>query len=825
MTFATPTRTINFRFRTYPTSAPMSTMPMATFRLRPTTRSAALWVLMILGRPAGAQIETGSWQDLPNLSRCVAIASAKAAPIVLVAGETAVFGLGVDPQGLATGEIQRFGKANGLSRAEIEAVALAPELGWAVVAYQQGTFDLIAMDMDGTLGDVVSVEDLAEADLPGDKRPNKLVVEGDRLLICTDIGVVEYDLVNLEVRDTWKLESGGQALSIRAAALRGDRWWLATSGGVWSAPVDAPFPGDPATWEPEATLLGSSVLDVQDLVTGDDGRLAVLQKKEGPDVVWVGNPPGAWSAVTEGLGEDWKSLSTDGFRLWATTPFGVMEMDGEWNPGSLRSQLGNVYLEPRSVSASESGLWIANAHSGALWVAAGGDPAFAGPFAPNGPRSNSAWRLDAWNERLWVATGGTEASGVPLYRQEGFSGRKGSFWWTVSPPEGEAGGSGVQDPMEVSIDPTRPERVVFGSLEEGLVELEGSQIAAYWNPSNSPLGWNLNWETPRCGVTALDFDRQGNLWVLNEGTEHPLKMLDAAGGWHVFEVEGLGVSDRFTRVMATQSNQLWILRGDGDGIVVISTEGTPSDPSDDDVRFLSQQEGSGGLPSSFVYALEEDLDGEIWVGTLQGPAVFYQPQALFEGEGFDAQQILIEQDGNFQFLLETETIWDIALDGGNRKWLATVNNGVFLLSPDGRDQVAHFTADNSPLLSNEVYDIALDQENGLVYFATPKGMTSYRGEATNFRPELQDGGLRIFPNPWKPEYAPRVTIDGLAFGSEVHVLDAAGERVRMIESAGGRAVWDTLDDFGRPVPEGVYFLLAGESEAKSGATGKMVILR
>ena len=121
--------------------------------------------------------------------------------------------------------------------------------------------------------------------------------------------------------------------------------------------------------------------------------------------------------------------------------------------------------------------------------------------------------------------------------------------------------------------------------------------------------------------------------------------------------------------------------GEGRGVAVMATAGTPGVASDDDFRILGQGEGEGGLPSSFVYALEEDLDGEVWVGTLQGPAVFYQPSGLFGTDPIDAQQILIEQDGNFQFLLETETVWDIALDGGNRKWLATVNSGVFLLSP------------------------------------------------------------------------------------------------------------------------------------------------
>ena len=773
------------------------------------------------------QIETGSWQDQPNYTRCTAIAAVDGAPIALVAGATAVFSVGLGPDGSSTGEVQRFGKSDGLSRAEIAAVALAPDWGWAVVGYDEGTFDLIALDADGTLGQVLAVKDLSEADLPGNKRPNAFVVEGDRMLVCTDIGVVEYDLEALEVRDTWKLEENGQALAVYSGGLRDGRWWLATSSGLWSAPLGAAFPGDPATWQQDAELAALGVVDVRNVVVGPDGRMAVLERRAGPDAIWLGNPgTDAWTESTEGISEEWTGLYSDGIRLWATTPFGVMEMTGDWLPGAIRSEAGAVYLEPKGAAASQGALWVANAHSGSLrLLPADAGAGFEGPIAPNGPRSNAALRLDAWNDRLWVATGGTEASGVPLYRREGFSGRKGTFWWSIGPPDGEAGGEGVQDPMDVSIDPTRPERAVFGSLEEGLIELENAVLSKFWNPTNSPLDWNANWEGPRCAVPALDFDRQGHLWLLNEGTENPLKLLDAEGQWHTFDVEGFDVSTRFTRLLATQSDQLWILLGDGEGVAVVSTGGTPTDQSDDDVRFLGQQEGSGGLPSAFVYAVEEDLDGEVWVGTLQGPAVFYQPQALFEAEGFDAQQILIEQDGNFQFLLETETVWDIALDGGNRKWLATVNNGVFLLSPDGREQVAHFTAENSPLLANEVYDLAIDQQSGMVYFATPMGLTSYRGEATNFRAELDGGGLRIFPNPWRPEYTEQVTIDGLAFGSELHILDASGARVRKVESAGGRAVWDTKDDRGRLVPEGVYYLLAGEDAGKSGASGKMVILR
>jgi hypothetical protein len=769
------------------------------------------------------QIATESWQDQSNYTRSVDVASEGA--LTLVACETAVYGMLLDDSGLPTGELQRFGKSQGLSRADIVAVALAGENQWAIVAYSEGTFDLIGLDADGTLSEVLTVVDLAEADLLGDKQPRNLVVVDDRLLICTDIGVVEFDLVALEVRDTWKLEKAGSLLSVRSIVREGDRWWAATNQGVWSAEVGAPFLGNPASWEQEGGLLSLGVADVLDIVTLGSGQIVVAEQREGPDAVWLRSmSDGGWSNVSQDMNEEWRQLTAFEDRFWATTPYGFMSWNGQGEPGDLVGQVGPVFMQPSAIAATDNGLWLANGHTGAFRLDFEGG-GYDGPIAPNGPLTNSCFRMDAWNEWLWVASGGTDASGVPLYRQEGFSGRKNSFWRQISPPQGEVGGDGVQDPMDVSIDPTAPERAVFGSLEEGLVEIQEQQVSGYWNPNNSPLGWNLNWDVPRCAVPTLDFDRQGNLWVANEGTESPLKMLDAEGNWHVFDIDGLDVSTEFNRIFATQSDQVWMLLGDGKGVAVLATQGTPTELGDDDVRFLRQGEGQGGLPSPFVYAVEEDLDGEVWVGTLQGPAVFYQPASIFGPDPVDAQQILIEQDGNFQYLLETEIIRDIALDGGNRKWLATVNSGVFLLSPDGREQEERFTADNSPILANEVYDIAIDQSSGMVYFSTPNGVTGFRGTATNFRQENGAQEMVVFPNPWRAEYDPVVTMDGLAFGTELHILNAGGERVRKLESAGGRAVWDTLNDQGQPVPSGVYFLLAGEDEGRTGGSGKLVILR
>lgn len=786
---------------------------------------AVLWLAALLTalfsvETARAQIATGSWQDQVNFTRCVDVAIDGEESLIVVGAETAVFAMVLDGEGKATGELQRFGRAQGLSRADVAAVAVAGPQQLAIVGYAEGTLDLIQVDVDGTLGAVLPVTDLSEADVLGDKRPNALRVVDDRVLVCTDIGVIEYDLVKLEVRDTWTLEDNGAPLPIVSAERQGGRWWLATPSGLWSAPVGVAFPGNPDSWTSEPALVGRAIMDIAALAGGD---LVVVENREGADALWRRDVAGVWAEIDTGVAEEWTGLAAWGDRFWASTPFGVMGWDAMGQSGPVVSQVGNLFVQPMGLAGGRNGVWVAQQQAGVVLV---DDQAVTvdGPYFPEGPQSNACVRVDAWNEFMWMATGGTDAGGVPLYRREGFSGKKGQVWRRIPPPPGEVGAEGIQDPMDVSIDPMDPERAAFGSLEEGVVRVFGPYVTEHWNPTNSPLDWNANWTTPRCAVSALDYDRQGNLWMVNEGTDRPLKMLDAEGGWHVFDIDGLGVSSRFVRILATQQGQVWILLAEGQGVAVLETQGTPTDPSDDDIRFLGQGEGQGGLPSAFAYAVEEDLDGEVWIGTLQGPAVFYQPAGLFGPEPIDAQQILIEQDGNFQLLLETETVRDIALDGGNRKWVATENSGVFLLSPDGREQIEHFTASNSPLPANEVYDVAIDQSSGLVYFATPRGVTAYRGTATNFTSEL-GGPLRVFPNPWRPTDPPNVTIDGLAFGTEVHIVNAAGRRVRQLNSAGGRAVWDTLDDLGQPVPQGVYFGWAGEAAGKSGSSVKMVILR
>jgi hypothetical protein len=197
--------------------------------------------------------------------------------------------------------------------------------------------------------------------------------------------------------------------------------------------------------------------------------------------------------------------------------------------------------------------------------------------------------------------------------------------------------------------------------------------------------------------------------------------------------------------------------------------------------------------------------------------------SIFGDGNNDAQQILIEQGGNIQILLETEAVTALELDGGNRKWVGTANSGVFLFSDDGLEQINHFTSENSPLLSNTITDIAINQANGEVFISTEKGLISYKGTATNFDEEITN--LSIYPNPVRPDYDGNIVIDGLAYQSDIKITDVSGNLVYSGRSNGGRSIWNGRNEDGQRVSTGVYLVFAAKLDGSATNVGKIAFIR
>ncbi len=204
--------------------------------------------------------------------------------------------------------------------------------------------------------------------------------------------------------------------------LRDGRWWLATSSGLWSAPLGLPhFPVTPPPGSRTLNWLPWAWCDVRQCggrSRWPDGRARKAGRGRMP-FGWASPGRMRWTESTEGISEEWTGLYSDGIRLWATTPIRRVGDDRAIGcPVRFGRRRVRFTSQPNGAAAAQgAGCWVANAHSGSFVVGCRmARSCLRGPFAPNGPRSKRAGWI-AWNDRLWVATGGTESSGVPLYRR------------------------------------------------------------------------------------------------------------------------------------------------------------------------------------------------------------------------------------------------------------------------------------------------------------------------------------------------------------------------------------------------------------------------
>lgn len=275
-------------------------------------------------------------------------------------------------------------------------------------------------------------------------------------------------------------------------------------------------------------------------------------------------------------------------------------------------------------------------------------------------------------------------------------------------------------------------------------------------------------------------------------------------------------------IVIDDANQKWIQVPQGNGLLCYNHGASIDNAGDDRWKWFQTGRGNGNLPSNFVNCLVKDKDGFIWLGTDKGIAIIQCPGEVFTANGCEAFQPIVQQDNFAGFLFENEEVRALAVDGANRKWVGT-RNGVWLISADGEKVIQRFSAENSPLLSNEIIRIAIDPQSGEVFFSTFNGICSYRSTATEAA-ETKDQVI-VFPSPVPAGYNGMIGIRGLPENSIVKITELNGRLVYQTRSLGGQAVWNGKDYNNQRVSSGVYLVLAKNETGTEKNVGKIVFIK
>ena len=761
-----------------------------------------------------AQTAIGQWRDHFPYRRAVAIAEGDNGRLYC-ATNTAV--LGFDP---STNEIERFTKVNVLSDVNIQTIVWNPILRKLLVCYKNGNLDLVGGSTSANLGDI------ERSNLVGDKAVYHAYFDGPLAYLSCGFGIVVVDLEALEVRDTWFIGPGGTQLTVNATEVFGDSIYAATKNGLYAAWRYEPNLAAFTNWHKRLDIPNPN--GTFNSVLGFGGKLFASYDHpslDNADTLYY-NDGGGWQRLAAIYGQrvDAMTISADD-QLVLTHRNSVTAYDASLAQVASYWDLAGEYMNPAKALRAVSGdYWIADKETGLRRL---NDAA---QIQPDGPKTVNAIRMDSRKGALYVSTGGVAGNWTNQFKKEGLHHFVNGDWQTTdisSDPlmlGANVYGGAVNDVMVVVVDPSDPDHAYAGSWDDGLLELRGRHVVNIFNANNSSLENEQGLTEEKVNVAGLDYDESGNIWMTNANTQRPVAVRTSTGSWYSFNPGAiLGGNTLVSDILAAKNGLKWIVRPRSNGMFVFNDGGTIGSPGDDQYKVINTFDGQGELPSIDVFSIAEDIDGEIWVGTGKGVAVFYAPDAVFGGGDWDSQQILIEQDGNVQILLETEAVSAIEVDGANRKWLGTQSSGAFLVSADGTQQIHHFTTDNSPLPSNNITSIAIDELTGEVFIGTDQGIISYRGDAIA-------GGLSatcatVFPNPVHPTYTGPIAITGLVFNSDVKITDIAGNLVYHTTSLGGQAIWPGTDMSGNRVATGVYLALAADPTGTVKCNTRILVTR
>lgn len=457
---------------------------------------------------------------------------------------------------------------------------------------------------------------------------------------------------------------------------------------------------------------------------------------------------------------------------------------------------------------------------------------------PDSPVRNYFYKLNMVGDRLLAAGGnfyfsGESYTGTAVKYENG----RWSSFDEMSAIE-LVGADAFKDVTDIVQDPNEPEHHWLGTATSGIYEFRNYKLVKNYNCNNSSLTSILpNNKHPELFVraTGLEFDNSGNLWMCNNQVDTIVKILKPDGKWLKYYYSEVTGKPTWDHTVFDSRGWAWIncrrsteSLGDS-GMLIINTNGTIDTQKDDKHRFItsfSNQDGTIYSPDLW-YCATEDLEGAIWVGNTAGIFMTPTPENVFDN-GFCFDQIKVPRnDGSSlaDYLLSGVPVKCITVDGANRKWVGTLNNGVYLISADGLESIHHFTKSNSPLISDAINDIAINGTTGEVFIATDAGLCSFKSDAADPSETLESSSLSVYPNPVRPEYSGDVHITGLAFNSNVKIANAAGRLVYEGQSNGGMFTWNCCYRTGKKVSSGIYYALCTDEAGKKGACAKILIIK
>ena len=713
-------------------------------------------------------------------------------------------------------ETEKFSSIQGLSGETTSAIFYNETFKRLVIGYENGLIEVIDEN-----GEITISSDITNFNQTGLKRINHISEFENTLYLATPFAIVEYNIEKLEFGDTFFIGSNSTSLLINESLVVNDSIYAATEDGVFKADATSNLLIDFNSWQQSfSNREFSRIISFNNAIYVVENE--VLYHLNNTSLIEVRR-----------FSEPIINLNSSASNLLITLNNQAIVLDSNLNVQQEINTTTDFDFTLSDALFIDNTIYLATNQFGVL--TRNNQTSTFTEIHPEGPLSNEVFSIAARDTDLWVVYGGYNSFYGSLFKRQGFSHFNGTEWFnTPFDPDFP-----VIDLNHVTIDPNAENRVYissFGDIRDinsvstgGLLVVENNEISTFYNHLNSGLE-DLEPTQPNrvtLRISGSAFDREGNLWVANINRTDELKKLSPSGVWSSYDLSGLKTNPTFFGLseIAIDNNQTIWMGTRRNGIYVFNENGNRT-------RALLTTPNLGNLPDTDVLTVAVDRSNRIWMGTRTGMVVFRNAATVFDAEVLNAQPVIIEENGVGERLLGDQRVNTIKVDGADNKWFGTESGGVLYTNPSGTTTLNNFSTQNSPLPSNKILKIAIDDSSGKVFFATEKGIVAYNSNVAPFGDVLEE--VYAYPNPALKNHN-TVTITGrngnnLPKGTNVKILDVAGYLVyetNVVEGQelqGGKVVWNKTNLAGRKVSSGVYIVLLSNDDASETTTTKIAIV-
>jgi ligand-binding sensor domain-containing protein len=676
-----------------------------------------------------------------------------------------------------------FQRTDGMQGIELTAITIDNQ-GKIWFGSDEGAIDVY----DPTTKKISSILDIENSSY-STKEINNLASYGDTIFVSTDYGVSLINSENLSFIDTY-FKFGNFSSNIKVnEVFKSNLIYVSTVNGVAIQKEGASNLSAPESWNVYQQTDGLPSIGINKIVNFNGQIIAATDAGLS---VFDGN---SWSNYLSNFNNvSINDLIVQGNDLYILAnsiiyKYSQNDLDTVYSSAVQLNKL--AYSESEGIiAASDKGIIIIKNNKNVY---------------PNGPFKNQFTDIAVDNNDILWAASGTDQNGVGFYKLEN------GEWQNYNVANTPSIGTDYYFTVYAAPDNT----VYLGSWGYGFMRIKNGTYQNF-NASNTPI---VGSDTQNyIVISGFAVDNNNNLWVLNYGSlnKQPLSVLTTDSTWYNFQVPAQNnqyLKDQYGLLIDLYNTKWFYSTNTADpGVFYFNENGTFNNTSDDVSGVITE---SNGLNDNSVSSMLIDREGDIWIGTALGINVITNSDAVLNSQ--NALQI------SSIYALQGQSVSCMAVDQLDQKWIGTTQ-GLILVNSDGSQVLASYNTQNSPLLSNTITAIAIDQNNGRVYVASNEGITSFDTPA--IKPVDTFTKLSVYPDPYIVPNNNNLTIDGLIRDSQIKILTISGKLINQFSSPGGRiATWNGRDQNGNYVGSGVYLIIASDQNGNNVIAGKVAVLK